>query len=349
MRISLFSFLYRLTRLIITKLIYLFQKLVLKPKDLEPAVKIGDSILGYFFIFKKFAFEYQIPNDCKVDVCDLKFPSPLVGASFKSDINALDMWLKMGLGSIIFKTVMREERKGNPRPRLQEVDVDGERGLFNSLGLPGPGIKNFIYDLEDHILWEYNRPLGISIGGDSVHDYFENIQEVEKSLLGQKGQYFYELNISCPNTINGQTICEEPGSLHELLSLIKNKIEKPLSIKVSPDIPDITLNELGEVCQSFDSIIINAGNTQYRSKTELGFKNGIFSMDGGGLSGTTIFERTVEMVKLFSNFKIPIMATGGISTIEHIKVLKDSGACLFGMATSLVLDPYCIPRINRQF
>ena len=72
-------------------------------------------------------------------------------------------------------------------------------------------------------------------------------------------------------------------------------------------------------------------------------------MNGGGLSGITIFDRTVEMVKLFAKFKIPIMATGGISTINHIKVLKDSGASLFGMATSLVLDPYCVPRINRQF
>ena len=44
--------------------------------------------------------------------------------------------------------------------------------------------------------------------------------------------------------------------------------------------------------------------------------------------------------------KIPIMATGGISTINHVELLKESGASLFGMASSLVLDPYCIPKIH---
>ena len=71
-------------------------------------------------------------------------------------------------------------------------------------------------------------------------------------------------------------------------------------------------------------------------------------MEGGGLSGMSIFNRTIEMVNLFSKFSIPIMATGGISRIEHVQALKKSGASLFGMATSLVLDPYCIPKINRQ-
>ena len=81
-----------------------------KPKDLEPAVKIGDGILGYVFIFKKIAFDYNIPKGCEIDIYNLKFPSPLIGSSFKSDTNVLDMWLRMGLGSIIFKTLMKEER-----------------------------------------------------------------------------------------------------------------------------------------------------------------------------------------------------------------------------------------------
>jgi dihydroorotate dehydrogenase len=42
------------------------------------------------------------------------------------------------------------------------------------------------------------------------------------------------------------------------------------------------------------------------------------------------------------------MATGGISNINHINALQNAGASLFGMATSLVLDPYCVPRINRK-
>ena len=82
--------------------------------------------------------------------------------------------------------------------------------------------------------------------------------------------------------------------------------------------------------------------------SEINLDESNFSMKGGGLSGTSIFNRTIEMVNIFSKFNMPIMATGGISKIEHVNRLKESGAILFAMATSLVLDPYCIPRINRQ-
>ena len=71
-------------------------------------------------------------------------------------------------------------------------------------------------------------------------------------------------------------------------------------------------------------------------------------MKGGGLSGAPIFKRTLEMVDLFSNFKNPIMATGGISSIHHVNAAKNVGASLFGMATGLVLNPYCIPKINSS-
>ena len=55
------------------------------------------------------------------------------------------------------------------------------------------------------------------------------------------------------------------------------------------------------------------------------------------------------MVTLFSDFKIPIIATGGINNIEQIKLLKDKGASLYGLATSLIFNPYCIPKLNNSF
>ena len=348
MRIKLLSFLYRSSRYTITHFIYFFQKILFRPRDLETAVKVGDKVLGSFFIFKKVIFEFPIPAGNDLEIYGLKFPSPLVGASFKADKNILDMWLQMGIGSIIFKTIMKEERNGNPRPRLQEIAMGGGTGIFNSLGLPGPGIKNFSNNIKDHILWDYHRPLGISIGGDSISDYIDNIHQIQRSLQNNDHQYYYELNISCPNTDNGQTICEDPGSLQNMLSLIRENISQPISIKVSPDVSDSTLDEIGEVCRSFDQMIINTGNTHYKKISEINLDESNFSMKGGGLSGTSIFNRTIEMVNIFSKFNMPIMATGGISKIEHVNRLKESGANLFAMATGLVLDPYCIPRINRQ-
>ena len=348
MRVSLLSFAYRSSRFFITKLVYFFQKLLNNPRDLEPAVKIGDTVLPAFTVFGKYLYDFKMPSTDAVEFYDLTFPSPLVGSSFKSNTKLLDIWLRMGLGSIIFKTIMKEERSGNKRPRLQDASIDNEKGLLNSLGLPGPGIELFTRELPESKLWEFNRPLGISIGGDTIDEYINNIKQVDTVLKSRSLSYYYELNISCPNTINGQTICENPDDLDSLMKKTRSIISNPISVKVSPDVSDSILLSIGEVCVSNKKVFINAGNTQYKKSEEVGVNSLEFVMDGGGFSGPGIFNRTLEMVNVLSNFDIPIMATGGISSINDIKLLSNAGASLFGMATSLVLDPYCIPKINSE-
>ena len=134
--------------------------------------------------------------------------------------------------------------------------------------------------------------------------------------------------------------------LEYLLLQLRNFLGKVISIKVSADVSNETLLKIGEIASSFDKIIINAGNTKYVSPIEVNVDASNFSMAGGGLSGAPIFRRTLEMVHLFSDFNVPIMATGGISNIDQVNAAKSSGASLFGIATGLVLNPYCIPKIN---
>ena len=107
------------------------------------------------------------------------------------------------------------------------------------------------------------------------------------------------------------------------------------------------MNDIGIICSNYDRIIINAGNTQYKSREQVGLSQRDFSMSGGGLSGPSIFPRTLEMIEKLSKYESHLMATGGISDIKQVNELKKAGATLFGIATSLVLDPYCIPKINR--
>ena len=349
MRVKLFSIIYRSSRYLITNIIYFYQKLFFKPNDLEPAVILGDKLLSGLTIIKKVVHEFPMPAGYNRNIHGLNFQSPLIGASFKSDKEALNSWMRMGLGGLIFKTIMRDKRDGNPRPRLKDVSINSKKSLLNALGLPGPGIEKFIEYIHSSSLWDYGRPIGISIGGDEINDYLFLASEIDSSLKRVHSNYFYELNISCPNTHTGMTIGDDPPSLNELISKMRRQLSNVISVKVSPDSSNKTLNEIGEICTSYSSIIINSGNTQYMVREDLGFSENNFSMKGGGLSGPHLFTRTLEMVRLFSHFGVPIMATGGISTINHVNALENSGASLFGMATSLVLDPYCIPRINKMF
>ena len=85
MRINLLSILYRFSRYFITNTIYLYQRLLFKPNDLEPAVIFGDRVLGSLTIIKKVIHQFPMPVGYNQNVYGLNFQSPLIGASFKSD------------------------------------------------------------------------------------------------------------------------------------------------------------------------------------------------------------------------------------------------------------------------
>ena len=348
MREIFFSFCYRFTRFVVTKTLYFFQAIRFKSKDLEPAVKLGDSVLSTLSFVGGPFFNFSLPNGKDVEVFDLKFQSPLIGSSFKSETSILNIWLKMGLGGLIFKTILQNQRNGNDRPRLQDAYLDDQKGLLNTMGLPGQGIDSFSQSITQSKLWKFNRPLGISIGGDSYKEYIQNISKIQDAMVSTSFPFFYEINISCPNTDNGQTLGENPMLLNDLLTEIRQDNFTAISVKVSPDLSDKKLKEIGDLCKTQEKIFINAGNTQYKRPSDVGIHPSNFSMNGGGFSGPSLFLRTLEMVKIFSEFNIPILATGGVSTIHHINAAKQKGAVLFGMATALVFDPYCIPKINSQ-
>lgn len=338
-----------MVRFIVTKFLYIFQIITFRKRDLEPAVKIGDYALSLFFPLKNIFYNFNIPKDINIEIFNLNFKSPLIGSSFKSDENIISIWLEMGIGGAVLKTIMKDQRIGNKTPRLQETNINGIKGLVNSLGLPGDGIEQYSKKLKNSKIWEYEVPVGISIGGIDVNEYLDNIGFLETTFLSKRKNYFYELNISCPNIKNGKSLGENPSELENMLIKIRKITNKPISLKVSPDWNNKILRLVGEISRDNDKVLVNAGNTQFKTTNQLNLDINQLSTRGGGYSGEGIFDRTLEMVTLFSDFKIPIIATGGINNIEQIELLKDKGASLYGLATSLIFNPYCIPKLNNSF
>ena len=344
----LFSVSYRLFRFLVKHLVFTYQKIVNRDKDLESIVEFGDKNLNWINNnLGSLAFNFTIPKRLETELFDLKFKSPLVAASFKSDENLLDIWMKLGLGGSTYKTVMKSERSGKPRPRLQQIRLEREQCLVNALGLPGSGIDIFTKELLASPLWTYNRPLGISIGGENLDEYTSNFNNIEKVIKGNVPDiYYYELNISCPNTDTGSCIGDDLDVLENLVEHVRVNCSATVSLKISPDWSNDQLRKIGAIIKKKDKMFVNAGNTQFRTVESLGLKSGQLPRNGGGLSGVAIFPRTLEMIHVFSDINIKIMATGGISTVHHLRAARDAGASLFGMATALIMDPYCIPKIN---
>ena len=321
------------------------------PKDLERAIILGDSLNHLLMSTPlKYFFKFKIPKNIGTKLYDLSFPSPIIAASFKDDVSSLVQWQLVGLGGMTYKTVLKTPSDGNNRPRIQEIQYDGGYGLINSLGLPTKGIEYFVNNFENPKLLSFNRPIGISVGGNSIGEYLDVFNQVNTKVSQSIfDQFFYELNISCPNTDDGKCLSDDIEGLKALLIEMRSSCSNVIVVKVSPDSSKQNMFEICETLASVDKCAINLGNTKFITATSVGLNKKTFSRDGGGLSGKGLFSATLKNVELIaSNFDIPIIATGGISNYENVSLALKKGATLVGMASQLVIDPFQIPQINSK-
>ncbi len=346
MKAEVLSYLYKKTRENVINRIYKNQNKSCRPRDLEEAVDIGDKKLKSL---PRLLCTFPIPNNIGVNLYGLYFPSPLTLASFKDDLEIIDVWLSLGLGGACIKTVMREYSAGNKRPRLREIRVNGYDCLINAMGLPRRGVEAKIKELEHSNIFSHNRPIGLSIGGDSLAEYKYNFDLLDNYLSTKVNcQFYYEINVSCPNTPEGQSMTKHPELLVDLLNYMRERTSTIIGAKFSPDATDKDLLELCKLLKVFPKTYVNLGNTSFKKCEDINLPVYAISIGGGGLSGPALYPRTLEMTRLIAPTGIPIIATGGVDSVRKVKELLDNGVSLVGMATAVVRDMYCIPKINQE-
>lgn len=343
------SWAYKRKRAATIRSVYKMQDAQGKPRNLEDVVRLGDDMLRGV---KPWAYTFPIPEGIGVDFYDLHFDSPLTLAAFKGDVDIIERWLDIGLGGACTKTIMPQDRDGNKEPRIQEITVDGLDCLINAMGLPGPGVDKKLDRIEGSGLLRKNKPIGFSIGGSSLGEYKHVFDRVRERMQLHPGlQCYFEVNISCPNTPDGQQMGKNPALLDELLNYMRAKTDKAIGVKLSPDMTDQQLSMFALFIKRIDKTYVNLGNTTYRKCEQVGLPANAISIGGGGMSGPALYNRTHDMVKLIAPLHIPIIATGGIDSAEKVKELQaiakpHDSPLLIGMATAVVKDMYCIPRIN---
>ncbi|MEC8946250.1 MAG: hypothetical protein VYC84_01440, partial [Candidatus Neomarinimicrobiota bacterium] len=238
-----------------------------RPRDLEQAIIIGDSLnSGLMNSPLRNFFKFSIPKNIGVSLFDLKFPSPLIAASFKDDIDALFQWQLLGLGGITYKTVLKAPSEGNKRPRIQEIQYNSHYGLINSLGLPTKGLEYFVSNFDNKRILSFDRPVGISIGGNSLDEYLDVFNKIHLKVhsLDFK-KVFYEVNISCPNTQDGKCLSDNLADLSSLIRAIRSVSSNVVIVKVSPDSSDEEVLNICELLSNSEKCAINVGNTKYVS------------------------------------------------------------------------------------
>lgn len=313
----------------------------MEPRDFEKVVELGREKLK---ALPDWMVRFPVPDGIERRLYDVVFPSPVTIGAFEGDLGVLEVYVKLGAGGVTTKTAMEDNRAGNERPRWQQVKSRGVEHSLNAIGLPGPGIDEFASELSSSPLWSYGRPVGVSVGGSSVDEYLRNFRKCYEAAKG-KGQHYFEINISCPNTPEGQQMSRHPELLHNLLiDMRRVDTDAVIGVKLSPDMRDEDILDFARLVKPFGRTFLNLGNTSYRSCHEVGLPEGAISIGGGGYSGPELFSRTLEMNKMIGEM-VPTIATGGVSSLSQVeRVLEE--ATLVGVVTAVGKDVYNIPKWN---
>ena len=174
-------------------------------------------------------------TDLSVSLSGIRLDNPVIPASgtFGFGYEFSEYYDINALGSISFKGTTRSARFGNPTPRIAEIPS----GLINSVGLQNPGVESVINDELPRLAKCFHKPLIANIGGFSVEDYVYCAKLLDR--VEQVG--ILEINISCPNVHGGgMSFGTSAGAAAQVTRAVKEAVKKPVYIKLTPNVTDIT-------------------------------------------------------------------------------------------------------------
>jgi dihydroorotate dehydrogenase (NAD+) catalytic subunit len=282
--------------------------------------------------------------DLSTEFCGLTLRHPVINGSGTFDAIAArrafgDRLLDdFPFSAFVSKTITPEPRAGNPPPRLWETPS----GLINSIGLPNKGLDGFLArDLPE--LAELPVPLVVSVMGTS-HDQFAALVE---GVGGREEVAALELNVSCPNVKSGLIVGESPEEAGSLLRSVRPLTEKPLLVKLTPNVADPVPVAAAAADGGADAISMI--NTLRAAALAPGSSDPWLGGKSGGLSGPAV--RAVALAQVAavcSAVSVPVVAMGGISTGRDAAEMIRAGAALVAVGTESFRDPAAGSRIAGE-
>jgi dihydroorotate dehydrogenase (NAD+) catalytic subunit len=282
--------------------------------------------------------------DLSVEFCGMTLRHPVINGSGTFDAIAArrafgdELLDEFPFSAFVSKTITPEPRAGNPPPRLWETPS----GLINSIGLPNRGLEGFLAaDLPQ--LAELPVPLIVSVMATSQNEFARLVEGVG----GRDEVAALELNVSCPNVESGLIVGESADEARSLLRLIRPLTEKPLLIKLTPNVADpvpiaVAAEEGGADAVSLINTLRAVAFDPDKDDRWLGGGT-------GGLSGPAV--RAVALAQIHavgSALSVPVVAMGGVSTGRDAAEMIGAGAKLVAVGTESFRDPAAGSRIAEE-
>lgn len=243
------------------------------------------------------------------------------------------------IGGIVTKAVSVAPRGGNPPHRVSETPG----GMINAIGLQNVGLERF---RAEKLPWLAENLTRARVLVNVVGHTADEFAAVVRGLDDAEGFLGYELNVSCPNVEGGTLFGTDPVALADLVARIRAATERPLVVKLTPNVPDIGL--YARVCEEAGADGLSAINTFPGMLIDVEQRRPVIGNVSGGVSGPAILPMGVFLTwQAARAVDLPVIGIGGIRSAADALQYILAGARLVQIGTALFVDPEVAVAVNR--
>lgn len=279
-----------------------------------------------------------------------------LSAGFDYDGHMAEIMSGVGFGFNTVGTVTAKYYEGNKKPRLARLPKS--KSLFVNKGFKSGGCERVAERLDGMSLMD--KTVGISVGSSNLPE----VDSIEKAVADytttfeifreRKYVKYFELNISCPNTLLPEPFTDK-NNLELLLKEVgKLKIVQPIYIKMPSEIEESMAFELIDCSLNngvngfiFSNLVKDRSN-KYLDRGELEKLAGLKGNFSGRPTGENS-NRLIKSVRSRYGKDVVIIGCGGIfDAIGAYEKLK-MGANLVQLISGMIFEgPQLIGEINRD-
>lgn len=259
----------------------------------------------------------------------MKNPVTTASGTFAAGMEYSNFVDVSALGAVTTKGVSLNGWEGNASPRIAEVPS----GMLNSIGLQNPGVAHL---KSEELPWlrEQGATTIVNVSGHSFDEYVQVIEALEDAPVDA-----YEVNISCPNVdAGGMTLGTHVPSVEKVVSLCREATSRPLIVKLTPNVTDIT--EIARAAEASGADAISLINTLLGMAIDVKRRRPVLARVVGGFSGPAVKPVALRMVWQCSKaVSVPILGMGGVTTgIDAVEFML-AGATAVAVGTANFMNP----------
>lgn len=259
----------------------------------------------------------------------MKNPVTTASGTFAAGMEYSDFVDVSALGAVTTKGVSLNGWEGNASPRIAEVPS----GMLNSIGLQNPGVAHL---KSEELPWlrEQGASTIVNVSGHSFDEYVQVIEALEDAPVDA-----YEVNISCPNVdAGGMTLGTHVPSVEKVVSLCREATSRPLIVKLTPNVTDIT--EIARAAEASGADAISLINTLLGMAIDVKRRRPVLARVVGGFSGPAVKPVALRMVWQCSKaVSVPILGMGGVTTGTDAVEFMLAGATAVAVGTANFMNP----------